>query len=119
MSTHRFSFRLESPDFAADRLALRAFEGREAIGQLFRFDIEGVIADRSGLDPKSMIGARASLVLEEDHFGPDRLDRLGRAGRPRGQDERRSQEDASHGRPVAQPRSGDQAPAGDMLDLGR
>ncbi len=66
MSTHRYSFHIESEDFPAEQLHLYAFEGREAIGQLFRFDIDGVVADRQGIDLTTVVGASACLVLECD-----------------------------------------------------
>lgn len=66
MAARHFSFHLESEDFPVDRLALYAFEGREEIGQLFQFDLDGIVTDRAGLDLAAVVGARACLVLEED-----------------------------------------------------
>lgn len=66
MPPRHFSFRLESTDFPADQLALYAFEGREEIGRLFSFDLDGVVRDRAGLDLNAVIGAYAALVIEED-----------------------------------------------------
>ncbi len=67
MINHRFQIRIESPDFEdADHLHVVALEGEEAIGEMFRFDIEVEYRRRDGrLDIGAVRGARLCIVFEE------------------------------------------------------
>lgn len=57
---------IETGAFPAERLRVRELSGREAISQLFRFDIEAVCLDAEGLDAGSMMGAEVTLVWKRD-----------------------------------------------------
>lgn len=62
------SAELESPDFRYDHLQIRRIHGREAISQLFRFDVLVVCTDASApiLDPDTLIGSSVRLHLFSD-----------------------------------------------------
>jgi type VI secretion system secreted protein VgrG len=66
MFAQRFRFSLESPHFAADRLHLVGFEGREAIGEFFSFTIDCVLPDKSGIDVGNILGSRLSVTATLD-----------------------------------------------------
>ncbi|CAN98491.1 vrgS conserved hypothetical protein [Sorangium cellulosum So ce56] len=56
--------RLDSSDFSCDLLRVRGVHGREAIGQLFSYDIDVVCSDGAELSIEQVLGAAASLVFE-------------------------------------------------------
>ncbi|MGK4008582.1 type VI secretion system tip protein TssI/VgrG [Sorangium sp. So ce1036] len=56
--------RLDSPEFACDHLRLRGVHGKEAVGQLFSFDIDVVCSEGAELSIEQVLGAAASLVFE-------------------------------------------------------
>jgi type VI secretion system secreted protein VgrG len=56
--------RLESTAFPADRLRVRKLSGREAVGQLYAFDLLVVCLDHAGVDLDTVAGAEATLVFE-------------------------------------------------------
>ncbi|WP_437876202.1 type VI secretion system tip protein TssI/VgrG [Sorangium sp. So ce513] len=58
--------RLDSNDFSCDRLRVRGVHGKEAIGQLFSYDIDVVCTDGAELSIEQVLGATASLVFEVD-----------------------------------------------------
>lgn len=58
--------RLESPDFSCDKLQIHKVLGKERVSQLFSFDIEVVSLDPPIMAAKSVLGARASLVVLRD-----------------------------------------------------
>ena len=57
-------FRVESEQFECDALQVFEVEGREAISQLFSFDVGVVSTSLAGLDPEQVQGAVACLVME-------------------------------------------------------
>jgi type VI secretion system secreted protein VgrG len=57
---------LESDDFPCDRLRVRAFSGKEAISQLFAYDVELVCVDHDGPSADAMNGAHVTLVIERE-----------------------------------------------------
>ncbi|WP_441290346.1 type VI secretion system tip protein TssI/VgrG [Sorangium sp. KYC3313] len=56
--------RLDSSDFSCDLLRVRGVHGKEAIGQLFSYDIDVVCSDGAELSIEQVLGAAASLVFE-------------------------------------------------------
>lgn len=54
---------IESGAFPTDRLRVRALDGREAISELFSFDVELVCLDAEGPDSAEMLGAEVTLVF--------------------------------------------------------
>ncbi|MFO0760467.1 MAG: type VI secretion system tip protein TssI/VgrG [Byssovorax sp.] len=55
--------RLESGDFSCDGVQVHRLSGREAISQLFSFDLEIVCRDEGGPTAEAMAGATASIVF--------------------------------------------------------
>src|ERR1044071_8134241 len=66
MANNFVDMRLESPDFSCDKLQIHRVHGTERISQLFSFDIEVVSLDPPVMAAKSVIGARATLVVLRD-----------------------------------------------------
>jgi type VI secretion system secreted protein VgrG len=56
--------RLESSAFPVDRLRVRKLAGREAVGQLYTFDVVVECLDPAGIDIDAVAGAEATLVFE-------------------------------------------------------
>ncbi|WP_437528390.1 type VI secretion system tip protein TssI/VgrG [Sorangium sp. So ce726] len=56
--------RLDSNDFSCDLVRVRGVHGKEAIGQLFSYDIDVVCSDGAELSIEQVLGATASLVFE-------------------------------------------------------
>lgn len=54
---------LESTSFPTDRLRIRALDGREAISELFSFEVQIVSLDPDGPAPTEMLGADVTLVF--------------------------------------------------------
>ena len=63
MANDFVEMRLESEDFACEKLQIHLVRGKEAISRLFSFDIEVVCLDPAGLDPAAVTGARATIVV--------------------------------------------------------
>ncbi|WP_233561966.1 type VI secretion system Vgr family protein [Sorangium cellulosum] len=61
---HAPILRLDSDDFSCDLLRVRGVHGKEAIGQLFSYDIDVVCSDGAELSIEQVLGATASLVFE-------------------------------------------------------
>src|SRR5687768_9717875 len=59
---------IETGAFPSDRLRVRELSGREAISELFRFDIEVVCLDAEGPDAGAMMGAEVTLVWKRDEL---------------------------------------------------
>jgi type VI secretion system secreted protein VgrG len=53
--------RIESADFPCGALEVSALRGREAISQLFDFEVDLVCVDPDGFDPDPMLGASVTL----------------------------------------------------------
>lgn len=62
----RVTARLESRDFSCDHIQIHRVEGREAISQLFSFEIGLICVEPGHLSPDDVAGANASLVFEQD-----------------------------------------------------
>jgi len=60
------SVRLESSAFNDSDVRVYKLSGREAIGQLFQFDIELSVFGADGLNAEEVAGARVSIVFERD-----------------------------------------------------
>lgn len=73
MSSQTFAFRIESGSFPADELHVRAFSGREAIGHMFAFDVDVVLADCHGMEVAKAMGADICLVIERDEVEVRRI----------------------------------------------
>jgi type VI secretion system secreted protein VgrG len=58
--------RIESRDFACGDLRVRRMVGREAISELFTFDLDLAHAGPHGLPPEAVPGAEVTLVLEHE-----------------------------------------------------
>src|SRR5262245_14279800 len=56
--------RLESDAFPTDRLRIRTLARREAIGQLYTFDLTVACLDHAGIDAGAAAGAEADIVFE-------------------------------------------------------
>ena len=56
--------RLDSDDFSCAFTRVRGVHGKEAIGQLFSYDIDVVCSDGAELSIEQVLGATASLVFE-------------------------------------------------------
>ncbi|AUX21283.1 hypothetical protein SOCEGT47_017640 [Sorangium cellulosum] len=63
---HPLTIRLESAAFRCDLLRVRALRGREAISQLFSFQISILCLDPEGLPRDEVVGAEATIVMERD-----------------------------------------------------
>jgi type VI secretion system secreted protein VgrG len=63
MANDFIEMRLESPDFSCEKLQIHRVLGKERIGSLFSFDIEVVSLDPPVMAAKSVLGARATLVV--------------------------------------------------------
>jgi type VI secretion system secreted protein VgrG len=63
---HPIEARLEASDFPCDDLQISRVTGREAISQLYRFEIFVTCRDPAGLDPQKVTGATATLVFARD-----------------------------------------------------
>src|SRR5262249_2515536 len=66
MAGEMLTARLESNDFSCDHIQIHRVEGREAISQLFSFEIGLVCIEPGHLSPDEVAGANASLVFEQD-----------------------------------------------------
>jgi type VI secretion system secreted protein VgrG len=64
MPSPRVEARLESNDFDTSAVQVGRVLGREAISQLYRFEIDFVTVDRAPLALRDLAGAEASLVFE-------------------------------------------------------
>jgi type VI secretion system secreted protein VgrG len=64
MPTPHAAARLESNDFDTSALQVHRVLGREAISQLYRFEIDFVALERAPLALRDLAGAEASLVFE-------------------------------------------------------
>ncbi|MFO0610943.1 MAG: type VI secretion system tip protein TssI/VgrG [Polyangiaceae bacterium] len=71
-TTHT-EIRLESNDFPCDRLWVRKLDGREAISQLFEFDLEVVVRDAAGLDTAKVAGAIVTILFTENNLPTRRV----------------------------------------------
>jgi type VI secretion system secreted protein VgrG len=72
-TTPRAEARLESNDFDASGLQVHRVLGREAISQLYRFEIDFVSLDRAPLPLRDLAGAEATLVFEAEGEEPRRI----------------------------------------------
>ncbi|XYH97281.1 type VI secretion system Vgr family protein [Sorangium sp. So ce1128] len=61
---HAPILRLDSSEFSCAHVRVREVRGKEAIGQLFSFDIDVVCSDDAELAIDEVLGATASLVFE-------------------------------------------------------
>jgi type VI secretion system secreted protein VgrG len=64
MPTLRAEARLESNEFDTSALQVHRVLGREAISQLYRFEIDFIALERAPLPLRDLVGAEASLVFE-------------------------------------------------------
>ncbi len=64
MSTHEVQVTLECD--AAPDLSVRRFAGREAVSELFSFELDLVLIGSIELDPERLLGERATVVLSRD-----------------------------------------------------
>lgn len=71
-TTHT-EIRLESEDFPCDRVFVRKLDGREAISQLFVFDLEIVVRDEGGLDVAAVAGATVTILFTENNLPTRRI----------------------------------------------
>lgn len=71
-ATHT-EIRLESEEFPCDRVFIRKLDGREAISELFSFEIEIVVRDPAGLDVSKVSGANVTLVFAENGLPTRRI----------------------------------------------
>jgi type VI secretion system secreted protein VgrG len=55
---------LTSPDFDCERIRVREVHGREAIGELFSFDLDIVCIEETELAVDSVLGASAAIVID-------------------------------------------------------
>ncbi|MFT3772021.1 MAG: type VI secretion system tip protein TssI/VgrG [Minicystis sp.] len=55
--------RIEAESLPGDRVQVREVRGREAISQLFSFEVELVMVDGAELDPEAVIGEEVTLVF--------------------------------------------------------
>src|ERR1700744_4878463 len=55
--------RLESSHFSCEGIQIHRLSGREAISQLFSFDLEIVVAEPAKLDPEAVDGAEVDIVF--------------------------------------------------------
>jgi type VI secretion system secreted protein VgrG len=67
MTNDFVEMRLESNDFSCHRLQIHRLTGREAISELFSFDVSVVSLDPEEPSSDAMTGAEATLVFERDH----------------------------------------------------
>lgn len=58
--------RLEASDFDASDVRVFKLAGREAIGQLFQYDVDVAVLGREGLALDEVVGARVTIVFERD-----------------------------------------------------
>lgn len=58
--------RLESSSLSPERTRVRKVSGREAISQLFQFDIEVVTLEGEGPEARALAGTEAALVFEQE-----------------------------------------------------
>ena len=63
MPKDRVEMRLESTDFSCDHVQISRMKGREAISQLFSFDLEIVVLAPGELSLDDLVGAEADLVF--------------------------------------------------------
>ncbi|WP_437800096.1 type VI secretion system Vgr family protein [Sorangium sp. So ce693] len=63
---HPLTIRLESAAFRCDHVRVRTLRGREAISQLFSFQLSIVCLDPEGLPRDEVVGAEATIVMERD-----------------------------------------------------
>lgn len=58
--------RLESSDFDVSSIRVHKLSGREAIGQLFQFDVEIAVFGAEGIDLDALLGGRVTLLFERE-----------------------------------------------------
>src|SRR3954468_20511268 len=63
--------RLDSPEFACDQIRIYKLSGREAISQLFSFEIEIAVIDNTELELEKVMGADATLIFSSEPSGTE------------------------------------------------
>ncbi len=58
--------RLDSSDFDAENVRVYKLSGRDAIGQLFQYEVDLAVFGREGLSLDEVVGARVTLLFERD-----------------------------------------------------
>jgi type VI secretion system secreted protein VgrG len=64
-TTHT-EIRLESNDFSCEKVWVRRLDGREAISQLFEFELEIVLQDEAGLDTSKVAGGLVTILFTDN-----------------------------------------------------